>query len=34
LEILEKRKNENDRNKIIDLWLKCLDDLNIKIIDK
>jgi len=34
LEILEKRKNENDRNKIIDLWLKCLNDLNIKIIDK
>ncbi|ORX76120.1 hypothetical protein BCR32DRAFT_284529 [Anaeromyces robustus] len=33
MEILEKRKNEIDRNKITDLWLNCLDDLNIKIIN-
>ena len=33
MEILEKRKNEIDRNKIINLWLDCLDDLNIKIIN-
>ncbi|ORX76040.1 hypothetical protein BCR32DRAFT_284617 [Anaeromyces robustus] len=33
MEILEKRKNEIDRNKITNLWLDCLDDLNIKIIN-
>ncbi|ORX71716.1 hypothetical protein BCR32DRAFT_250084 [Anaeromyces robustus] len=33
MEILEKRKNEIDRKKIINLWLDCLDDLNIKIIN-
>ncbi|ORX71710.1 hypothetical protein BCR32DRAFT_285809 [Anaeromyces robustus] len=27
MEILEKRKNEIDRNKITNLWLDCLDDL-------
>ena len=32
MEILLKKK-ESVRNDFIDLWLKCLNDLNIKIID-
>jgi len=33
MEILLKKKKESARNDFIELWLKCLNDLNIKIID-
>jgi len=33
MEILLKKKKKSVRNDFIDLWLKCLNDLNVKIID-
>jgi len=31
--LLKKKKKGKVRNDFIELWLKCLNDLNIKIID-